>query len=178
MSQKFLHHMNSMSKRDECMFSSRLHALHILSTVCVWAPVAGSTKLTECVVAITYPLQANVCPPLITVNDTSRFYETLGIVEWLHFSLVTFTWKLSPVICSIPPKYPRPVMSTYLPLLYFRHPNLLPSISILTPWPPMIAGWSMKYCAQMSLVPIHCCVGWNLITINSSTTHVPRGVYM
>ena len=107
MSQKFLHHMNSMSKRDECMFSSRLHALHILSTVCVWAPVAGSTKLTECVVAITYPLQANVCPPLITVNDTTRFYETFGIVEWLHFSLVTFTWKLSPVICSVPPKIPK-----------------------------------------------------------------------
>lgn len=102
----FLRHMNSVSKRDECMFSSlimHLHALYILSTVCVWAPVAGSTKLIECVVAITYPLQANVCPPLITVNDTSRFYEMHGIVGWLHLSLVTSTWKLSPVICSVPP---------------------------------------------------------------------------
>ena len=90
----FLRHMNFVSKRDECMFSSlimHLHVLHILSTVCVCAPVAGSTKLIECVVAITYPLQAHVCPPLITVNDTSRFYEMLGIVGWLHLSLVTST---------------------------------------------------------------------------------------
>lgn len=74
----------------------------------------------------------------------------------------------------MPPKTQCP--STTLPRLYLCLPNLLSSVSIFTPGPPMIAGWSMKYCVQTSLAKLYRSMAV-LLHISASTIIFPTGFW-